>query len=191
MNFVYANPTISTLSAFLSRTLSGAADDKDAERSAHLVEMERLLEKYGSKFPAARWEAASSATDTETVFITGTTGRLGSHLLSQLLRDPKVKHVYAVNRGTQGPIGLAQKQREAFSMWGLDPELLDSNRVSFHAADLAKPDFALGKDVFEEVCSKSATASFRSDVLPCGKLQRSVTSIIHNGEYSTLYEWKR
>ncbi len=88
----------------------------------------------------------------ETVLVTGTTSRLDSHLLAQLLAREDVVRVYALNRESSGSVEkLQQRSRDAFVQWGLDESLLDSGKVSFHAADLAKPYFALGESLYEEV----------------------------------------
>ena len=90
----------------------------------------------------------------ETVIVTGTTGRLGSHLLAQLLARKDVQHVYALNRATASSTkSLDVRSREAFRMWGLDDSLLNSEKVSFHVANLTQPHLGLEDDVYEEVRS--------------------------------------
>lgn len=123
--------------------------------------MKTLLEKYSANFPSSRWSLNSSHKDVEsenqpqTILITGTTGRLGSHLLSQLLHKSEIVRVYALNRGTGGELGAAKlemKQREAFKMWKLDDGVLSSAKVSFHVADLNKPYLGLDEKTYDEVC---------------------------------------
>ncbi|KAI0743094.1 acetyl-CoA synthetase-like protein [Daedaleopsis nitida] len=162
LNFVYNHPTIAMLSVFLHRILTGEAFDPAAERKARLAQMRAFLDKYGSDFPTPQWAAsAAPAAAKETLVITGTTGRLGAHLLAQSLQRGDVVHVYALNRGTPGAEEeLAAKQREAFKTWGLDAGLL-AEKVSFHAADLAKPRFGLDEETFDA-------------------MRESVTAIVHN-----------
>ncbi len=123
--------------------------------------MRALLEKYSAglerRFPekAANGHANGHANGTaEIVLVTGTTGRLGSHLLAQLLQRPDVVRVYALNRESSGSVAALEKRsREAFKQWGLDESLLSGGKVSFHAVDLAKPNFALSEELYHEVSS--------------------------------------
>ncbi|KAI0681684.1 male sterility protein-domain-containing protein [Cerioporus squamosus] len=202
--FVYSNPTIIALAAYISGMISGKALDKDAERAAAIDRMRTLLDKYSAgleaRFPEkhangyanghvngnghingnghvngnghdnghangkghTNGNGHANGHGLETVLVTGTTGRLGSHLLAQLLERMDVARVYALNRGAPGSEeSLEKRNRAAFRQWGLDESLLDSGRVSFHPADLSKPNFDLGEPLYEE-------------------MRNSVTQIIHN-----------
>ncbi len=152
-NFVYTNPTIATLANFLMGIISGKGVEKDAECAARIAQMENMLNKYSAEFKKPQWTSsqAESTRTGETMLITGTTGRLGSHLLSQMLHNPEVVRVYALNRGAPGDSAKVQeRQAEAFKMWGLDESLLAS-KVSFHTADLTLPYFGLDEATFVEV----------------------------------------
>ncbi|KAI0687627.1 acetyl-CoA synthetase-like protein, partial [Cerioporus squamosus] len=145
--FVYANHTISKLAAYLSATISG-------------TRMRALLAKYSAglerHFPVlvANSQGNGHAHAAETVLVTGTTGRLGSHLLSQLLQRPDVVRVYALNRESSGSVdALEKRSREAFKQWG--------GKVSFHAVDHAKPHFSLTEALYSEI-------------------KNSVTQVFHN-----------
>lgn len=95
----------------------------------------------------------------ETVLVTGTTGRLGSHLLEQLLRRRDVVKVYALNRESSGSVQqLEKRSRDAFRMWGLDTSLLESGKVSFYAVDFVKAHLGLSEALYDEVrCAVSIT----------------------------------
>ncbi|TFK88243.1 acetyl-CoA synthetase-like protein [Polyporus arcularius HHB13444] len=168
-NFVYANHTVSKLAAWLSATYSGKLVDKDAERAASIERMRALLDKYSAGLERHCPEKAANGqangqfnAATETVVVTGTTGRLGSHLLAQLLQRPDVRRVYALNRESSGSIdALEKRSREAFKLWGLDESLLASEKVSLHAVDLARPHFGLSEALYNEI-------------------KNSVTQIFHN-----------
>lgn len=175
-NFVYTYPTISALAKYISGLVSGKAVDADAERAAAIERMRALLGKYSQglkrNFPVkaanghANGHANGSAVATETVLVTGTSGRLGSHLLAQLLERKDVVRVYALNRESSGSVdALEKRSREAFRQWGLDESLLNGKKVSFHVADLPKPYLGVGEGLYEQ-------------------LRTSVTQIIHNGELS-------
>ncbi|KAI0772397.1 acetyl-CoA synthetase-like protein [Trametes elegans] len=168
-NFVYANPTVAGLTRFLAGLVSGETHDEEAARAAAIARMRALFDKYSAglerRFPekaAANGHANGHAGAKETVLATGTTGRLGSHLLAQLLARGDVAKVYALNREASGSAqALEARQKEAFKQWGLDLGLLTPSRVTFHAVDLAMPQFGLSKEAYDEI-------------------KNSVTQIIHN-----------
>ena len=89
--------------------------------------------------------------DIQTVLVTGTTGRLGSHLLAQLLMRQDVAHVYALNHAGHTGRSISDRSREAFATWGLDEGLLEGDKLSLTEADLSKPLFGIGEDSYEEV----------------------------------------
>lgn len=153
-NLVYAHPSIAALSEAVLRLLTGAPEDAETPRVPRVEEMRALLEKYSRDFGKPRWEAAGRDTlardGGETVLITGSTGRLGSHLLAQILSRKDVRRVYALNRGRRGK----ERQVEAFEMWKLDKKLLeDKERVVFHGARLDTKDLGMGSALYEEVRS--------------------------------------
>ncbi len=162
--FVYAHPSIAALAAYLSSLFAGKIVDKDAEHAAGIGRMVALLDKYSAglerHFPEKAANGHANGVASEVVLVTGTTGRLGCHLLSQLLERPEVVHVYALNRESSGSVeALEKRSREAFKQWCLDESLLSSGKVSFHAVDLAKPQFGLSRALYDEV---------RSSLVLCG-----------------------
>ncbi|KAL7278804.1 hypothetical protein ACG7TL_007815 [Trametes sanguinea] len=169
LNFVYANPTIVALSAYLSGIVSGKGIDQRAQYAKRLEEMKELVAKYTKDWSAPQWKANSDGhanlkptPSGETIVLTGSTGRVGSHILSQLLQKPEVVRVHALNREPTGEAAnLTERQRKAFQTWGLDSDLLSSEKLSFHPTDLDKPKFGLSEETYAEI-------------------QRTVTAILHN-----------
>ncbi len=157
--FVYANPSIDALTRFLCGLLVGKTVNEEADRSAQLARMTALVEKYGLNFPTAAWASQDGAAPSlcgvegeEVIVITGTTGGVGSLLLARLLQSPSVARVYALNREGSGQTEtLLARQRDIFKLTGLDDTLLDQGKVSFHVADLAKPDLGLDVRLLNEV----------------------------------------
>ena len=157
LHFVYSYPTVSELCAFLGGLLSGKTIDRTAQLASQPAQMKALVNKFCSQFPKPQWQKSeelhmkASATG-EVVIITGTTGGLGSHVLSQLLRDNGVSRVYVLNRQEASDShGLERRQRHHFAIRGLDVELLAKDKVSFHAADFTKADLGLGQHLYQEV----------------------------------------
>ncbi|OSD00749.1 acetyl-CoA synthetase-like protein [Trametes coccinea BRFM310] len=167
LSFVYANPTIAALTAYLTGLVSGKGIDQRAQYAKRLEEMKELVAKYTKDWPAPQWKTATDGhakptPSGATIVLTGSTGRVGSHLLSQMLQKTEIARIYALNRESTGdPANLAERQRKAFETWGLDPDLLSSEKLSFHPTDLDKPQFGLSQETHTEI-------------------QRSVTGILHN-----------
>ncbi|KAI0040339.1 acetyl-CoA synthetase-like protein [Auriscalpium vulgare] len=164
-NFVYANPTITALCHFVTRLLSPerASTSEAADVPARARAMRAMADKYSTGWRVRSTASSSQWVDTtpagEAVLLTGTTGRLGCHLLAQLLTRPSVRRVYALNRAAQIP--LRERQRAEFRRWGLNDALLDLPAVMFLEGDLEKEELGLDSYVFDQV-------------------QATVTSIIHN-----------
>ncbi|OBZ74288.1 L-aminoadipate-semialdehyde dehydrogenase large subunit [Grifola frondosa] len=167
-NFVYAHPSIRVLSDYVtSFFLEGKSTDTAAQAAAQVARMRALVEKYGTNFHlrspvgTINGEGVTNGV-TQTVLLTGTTGRLGCHLLAQLLQNPEVVRVYALNRESSGKdSALKVRQRDAFTTWGLDVGLLSSPKVTFHVCNFPQGDLGLNKDLYKEI-------------------QDSVTIVIHN-----------
>ena len=98
----------------------------------------------------------------DVVLVTGTTGTIGSNVLTQLVADPKVERVYGLNR--ESPIPLDTRQRIALSERGLDPSVVDSPRIVLLEGTVSQPKLGLPDDLYEE-------------------LRTSVTHVIHIGRF--------
>ncbi|KAA1476420.1 acetyl-CoA synthetase-like protein [Dentipellis sp. KUC8613] len=186
---VYTHPSVGALADFILGLQAGAAasgaggndGDADAAVREKVRQMEALVEKYTAGLDALVFcgektddrstdgengSASASASENgtehpgDTILITGTTGRLGSWVLSLLLQDASVRRVYALNRGGGEP--LRARQRAAFARWGLDAGLLETARAALVEGDAADPRLGLRAGVYEEI-------------------RRTVTGIIING----------
>ena len=128
--------------------------------------MEAMVARHSADIAPPRVSVgAGPVPEQETILVTGTTGRLGCHLLSQLIQDPKVRHVYALNRASGGKSSreaLLKRMSAAFESWELDPSLLESEKVTLLASDYAAERLGLDATVYAEIESQ-------------------LTTIIHNG----------
>jgi hypothetical protein len=165
--FVYQHPSIRALSDYIYGVTTGRDLDTDAETVVQrkIAAMQEMVAKYSADFPMPRITTGVKP-EQETVLVTGTTGRLGCHLLSQLIQDPAVRHVYALNRasardGDQVAV-LAARQRAAFEQWRLDAALLNNGKVTILPANYAEENIGLDAATYAEI-------------------EGSVTTIIHNG----------
>lgn len=149
-NFVYENPTISSLASSICSLISSDGQGNGDKRERDAKVMEAMVEKFSVDFPmhTPRGAPAARSLD-EVVFVSGTSGRLGAHLLAQVLARPSVKRVYAVNRPSK--VNMKERQRETFESWELDTGLLESGRVVLVEADFAKAGLGIGEALYNEV----------------------------------------
>ena len=149
-NFVYSNPTISSLALFVIKLFLQGAEERN-DISVRVRAMDAMLAKHTSAFPVhtPRAGVSAPASTDEIVLLTGSTGRLGCHLLAQLVARSSVKRVYALNRGaSEGD--LKARQANAFKIWGFDENIVTS-KATLLVADFAQPDLGLGKDMYTTV----------------------------------------
>jgi len=134
-------------------------DTKVAAMQAMLDKYSQIITSIGKpvnpKISATRTE--------EVVILTGSTGRLGCHLLNQLVADPKVRHIYALNRESSGEHGtLVARHEAALRAWGLTEDILHCGKVTLVVCSYTQDKLGLDAETYE-------------------KLAGSVTCIIHNG----------
>lgn len=92
---VYANPTIAKLAQAFQPV--GMSETLNCEAKNHLVRIQDIMRLISSDLPVtARHPTRSKSLFT--VVLTGSTGSLGSFLLLDLLRNPKVAKIYCLNR---------------------------------------------------------------------------------------------
>ncbi|KAH6902774.1 hypothetical protein BKA70DRAFT_1228510 [Coprinopsis sp. MPI-PUGE-AT-0042] len=97
------------------------------------------------------------------VFLSGTTGSLGSYLLNRLLLDEAVAKIYPFNRRGPTSVSMPERHAEIFIEKGLDPSVLHAQRHKYELleGDLTKENFGLAEQQFLEMAA-------------------SVTIIVHN-----------
>ncbi|KAI5926545.1 hypothetical protein F4810DRAFT_725180 [Camillea tinctor] len=156
---IYGAPTIRQLAVSLSEMLSRAENSNESgEKRINDLTVE-LLKKYDAeiqKLPRSISMQTRSMNDVETCILTGSSGSLGSYILSSLLSRNDVKKVYCLNRNAD-----AKSHAASFKARGL-PELHANNsRVVFLQVKSSDPKLGLSDDVYDS-------------------LVQETTSIIHN-----------
>ncbi|KAI5119742.1 hypothetical protein M0805_008672 [Coniferiporia weirii] len=148
INFVYHNPSIGALAAYVSELTCSPGGTSDQQHVQRKVDkMHALVTKYSEGFPK-HVPTDALPSDGDVVLVTGTTGALGAILLIELLSSPTVKRVYALNRrGGE----LLLRQQAALEERGLDKSLLDDPKCALLEGSLNEENFGLGVDTFEEV----------------------------------------
>ncbi|KAF7373859.1 General substrate transporter [Mycena sanguinolenta] len=129
-NLIYSHPTISQLSAHLDGLISGASGETlDAKQL-----IKSLVNKHASGLSGM--VPVPCAADFQTVLLTGSTGSLGSQIMSSLLQDDRVVKVYALNRPSSsghvaGGSSFLERHTVTFRDRGLDINLLNSPKLHF------------------------------------------------------------
>jgi thioester reductase-like protein len=145
---------------------------------AATVTIESMTEKY-SKGLSIPVQPGKPLPKQLVVLITGTTGNLGSELLVRLLRDERVKTIYAFNRqSTESDI--RRRHEERLFDRGFSPELLDSEKLVYLEGDLAAENLGLSSGEFRLVSITILVSILKLTSQPKLQIQMSVTTIIHN-----------
>lgn len=156
-SFVYQHPTIASLAAYVldlagGVQVQGMAMDAEEVKQMKTDAMHAILRKYGSDFQRRVASTARQAVveGGDVVFLTGTTGWLGSLMLAELLQETAVERVYAVNR-RGGEVGLRERQVRAFEDRGIDGTLVTSVKLVLLEADLTAENLGLDAERLNEV----------------------------------------
>ncbi|KAI0177636.1 nonribosomal peptide synthetase [Pestalotiopsis sp. NC0098] len=149
---IYGNPTPRRLAQYLMATLiSGDGKDSANEDVEQQRVMKQLHDKYTRHLQAGKPGRAEASDDNQVVLLTGSTGMLGSYLLDQMSRDPKVKKVVCLNRAEDGGV---KQQARAMRERGLD-ETYGGGKAEFHHVDISRSDFGLPRDVYQRLLSEA------------------------------------
>jgi len=145
-----------------------AAEEDDEPTQPEYYSNDRILltEQLPKTFPTGTVNEGK-----KTVFLTGATGFLGSHILSRLIQDTThVSNIICHVRASDATTGLARLEN-TLKAYGL---IFHSDRVSCVAGDLSSPHLGLSQNIWNH-------------------LSNTIDTIIHNGarvhwvlDYSTL-----
>ncbi|KAF7131232.1 hypothetical protein CNMCM5793_004282 [Aspergillus hiratsukae] len=142
---VYARPTTDKLAGLLLDVLQEQATTPMESRSEKIA---GLVSKYTGDLPIRSFNSSAQLPPLSTVILTGSTGSLGSYILSGLLNDPKVAKVYCFNRAPDA----ATRQRQGFGEKGLDVSLLeDPSKVEFLHVSFGDKRFGLGDTMYSKL----------------------------------------
>ncbi|EKM57056.1 uncharacterized protein PHACADRAFT_208208 [Phanerochaete carnosa HHB-10118-sp] len=153
-NFVFSHPTLRKLANAISQLVN---EGQDSARRTAVEEVQMMLDTYSRDLPTPiRTHSISRAG--AVVLLTGSTGNVGSHMLTTLLQEPAVHRVYTLNRPSAA---AKERQRKAFAERGLPIELLSSNKLVQLFGNATDERLGLEQVVFDE-------------------LKLNVTHVIHN-----------
>lgn len=167
---VYANPTV----VLLASAVVALGSPASAGTSSSAVEaVQSMIEKYSAGMPIITPEAlAAKKPEFAVVLLTGSTGGLGSQLLSACLCDNHVQRIYVLNRPSVKATS-EERHRSTFLDRGLDVGLLASPKLVYLEGDAGKDQLGLYKELYDEVCTKpTASRSSLLISLVCRSVQR-------------------
>ncbi|TFK37077.1 hypothetical protein BDQ12DRAFT_608601 [Crucibulum laeve] len=148
LNFVYLNPTIVRLAAYLHNLVRYTDDEAVPDQNATtMAEMAMMVKKYTTNFP--QHQPSGSTSTGEVILLTGSTGGLGSYILETLILKTDICRVYVLNR--RGKLSSFDRQADAFRDRGIAITLLDSPKIKFLEGDTNQFELGVGSNVYEEL----------------------------------------
>lgn len=154
-NFVFEHATVQELAAAIESLVdpsSGRQEGAGRTAEVRVEEINALIEKFSIDLPNVKKKHFSQTSDEAVVVLTGATGNIGSHILASLLRDPRVRRVYVLNRPSS-VASPSDRIQASFAERGLPVELLAQGRLICLAGDVRNVDFGLSRPIFREVCA--------------------------------------
>jgi hypothetical protein len=150
-------PSIQRLGDYFWRVLTGSHDVCQQNHATHVetrcLEMESLVTKYTTEVPTPKWKTSSELPLEETVLLTGSTGRLGCHILMQLAEKVGIAKIYALNRPSALGLSSEVRQREALKTWGISVNPNAWKKIVFLEYDPSKDKLGLTEHIYSTVRS--------------------------------------
>ncbi|KAL3446506.1 hypothetical protein BJX65DRAFT_318575 [Aspergillus insuetus] len=154
-SMVYLNPSISALSAALYQLAQNKQISEEQKREDQLRNRRAILQKYLDAIDALDIKPSSTQQgqkEGKVILLTGSTGTIGSYILSVLLGREDIGHIYCLNRSPDSE--TLQKERNAQQDPTL-PLIFPKSKVTFLTADLALPSLGLDDTVYEAVRTRT------------------------------------
>ena len=145
---IYAHSSLGELEKTLADLGRSAAPSIDVDK------MQDVFEKSLKTLPPSHNNKQGAPGRSFVVLLTGSTGSLGSYILSSLASNPAVEKIYCLNRGEDAQL----RQMKSFEEKGL---AFDIEKMTFLQYNLSDPDLGLEHKVYES-------------------LAQSVTHVIHS-----------
>ncbi|KAI5992131.1 hypothetical protein EDD15DRAFT_2519217 [Pisolithus albus] len=155
-NIVFSYPTLRVLARQLVNIVTRKADAVDPK-----AEIEHMVEKYSSGLPGRE------RNERHVVLITGSTGALGSYIVSSLLQKEDVAQIYALNMRLKTTTSQ-ERQLSTFQDRGLDTDLLESQKLVFVEGDTSQESLGLEEQTYAEIWGLSASP--KTDLGQCCQL---------------------
>ncbi|TCD63026.1 putative NRPS-like protein biosynthetic cluster [Steccherinum ochraceum] len=134
-DFIFRNPTLAQLSLAIVALIHPESDEIDP--STIQKSIQAMILKYSADLP--QFKAYQAPSSGSVVLVTGSTGALGSHVVSMLLSDISVSEVITLHRGGD----VHQRQKIAFQSRGLPVENLSHSKWTSLSGDTTKDGMGL------------------------------------------------
>jgi FlaA1/EpsC-like NDP-sugar epimerase len=105
-NFVYRHSTLSDMAQAIATFIDPEMVHKDVD---HILPIRNMIERYSQDMLDVNISPLLKPKH-ETVLLTGSTGGLGSEVLTALLVDDRVEKVYALNRSSNRKSSLLRHE---------------------------------------------------------------------------------
>ncbi|SJK99612.1 related to LYS2  len=153
---VYEHPSVEKLADYILQLQSGGTH---AVESGHETVMLALLDKWSAKVGTHTTRAVvlPKPTDARVILLTGATGSLGAHILSQLTASSSIRKVVCLSRAKSHD-GSLERIRESVTARKVS---VDEAKVTSYAANSSEPLLGLTEEEY-------------------GALRDEVTDVIHN-----------
>lgn len=155
-NFVFENPSLQAMASVLTRLRLGQGAEVQPDIESRMT---ALIEKYGTFDQAATVSKGSSnstgAERSQSVLLTGATGSLGAHIVSQLALSPKYKAVYCLVRANSKE-AAAKRVRKSLQARNLYHTLsaTTQRKIIALAADTTNPQLGLSEETYTLLTSQ-------------------------------------
>lgn len=119
--------------------------------SSMCIHSSQLEDQWQLSCPPAITPAVTTTTKPDVVLITGATGFLGSHLISEIFRKLQPERMICLVRCPSPTVGL-ERVRDTFRRYGLD--LNDTADLEIVCGDISKPYLGLTEDDYQKLSEK-------------------------------------
>ncbi|KAI1478995.1 acetyl-CoA synthetase-like protein [Daldinia eschscholtzii] len=154
---VFQQPTINDLSRLITEFLNnGTTPDKDSNIS-RATALDEVVASYVELLPKKRASQVTERPKPSKVVVIGSTGYLGSYIISDLLKLPEISQIYCLNRSKE-----AQKRQEE-KVHELDESpapLL--HKLKYMTIDIGQPRFGLKDHEYEEIANEVDTIIYNA-----------------------------
>lgn len=166
-NFVFEYPSLAAMAKELQRLRLGQSR---AQPTAVEDRMAAMIDKYGHFEQHVPSPRVFRAQDTEHVVVTGATGSLGAHIVSQLAQSDRVETVYCLVRASSGATARTRVRQSLHDRY-VYPSLSEvaCRKIVPIPATLSDPQLGLRQETYEH-------------------LRSHVTSVIHCA-WSVNFNW--
>lgn len=145
-SFIFDHPILLELASAIASVVAPQVEEDQKDIG---LDIQKMLDSYVHHLPKPLHAANGVAPEKVDVLLTGSTGNVGAHILTALLSESKVHHVYTLNRPSAS-LSAAERQAAAFKDRGLPVNLLMNPKLTQLVGDITLDGFGLEAAQFEQ-----------------------------------------